>query len=115
MIYPETSQHIVLDGDTARTRLTDPATSHEAADVSAGSRAASQAAVARILEDASTPLTHEDIIRRGTWEYGYRFAASRFRTATHELEEMGLVEKAGTVRPEGRRTRMTLYALRGDA
>jgi hypothetical protein len=90
---------------SARTRRTDPTTSHEAADATQSSVAASQTAVLEILTDAVMDLTDEEIA-------GYlrgRFSPSRVRTARHELEEAGFVVQAGTVKLPGRRTRMRTW------
>jgi hypothetical protein len=97
--------------DSPRVRVTDPVTSHEAADATTSVVAASQAAVAHILTDAGKSLTHEEIIQRGRWQYGYRFSDSRFRTATKELVDMGRVVNDGITRLEGHRIRQTLWKL----
>lgn len=93
--------------DAPRVRRNDPITSHESADATQGSVAASQAAVLTVLEDALMALTDEEIA-------GYlkgRFSPSRVRTARHELEETGRVVSTGTVKPPGRRTRCRVWAL----
>lgn len=93
-----------------RARATDPITSHEAADATQGSVAASQAAVISILTGAAAPLSDQQIARAAE-AFGYRFSGSRLRTARHELEEDGVVVKAGTVKHPGR-TRMAVWTLR---
>lgn len=93
--------------DSPRARATDPLESHEAADATQGSVAASQAAVLTVLEDALMPLMDEEIA-------GYlkgRFSPSRVRTARHELEEDGRVVSTGSVRPPGRRTRCRVWTV----
>ncbi len=96
----------------ARTRRTDPLTSHAAGDVTEGKVAASQHAVARILEDANEPLTDEQIATKARWDYGMRFSESRLRTARHELVEQGVVIDVGTVKPAGHRSRMTVWKIK---
>lgn len=100
---------IVFPDDTARTRKTDPNTSHEAGDVTQGIVAASRAVVYRILTDAGRPLTDEEIADEADWYATY--SPSRLRTARHELVELGRVVAVGTVTPEGHRTRMTLWTV----
>jgi hypothetical protein len=94
-----------------RARATDPTTSHTAADTTENRVAASQYAVARILEDAGKPLTDTQIAIKARWDYGYRFSDSRLRTARHELVESGHVKDVGTTKPDGHRSHMILWAL----
>ncbi len=94
-----------------RVRRTDPTTSHQAADATESKVAASQRAVALILEDAHEALTDEQIATKARWEYGFRFSDSRLRTARKELVDQDLVVAAGSVHPEGHRTRMTVWKL----
>jgi hypothetical protein len=90
---------IVMAGDSPRARLFDPVESHEAADASTTSVAASQAAVLAVLE-FGIALTDKQIvveIRRT----GQRFSDSRVRSARSELERDGRVHKAGRVKQDG--------------
>lgn len=97
----------------ARTRRTDPITSHAAADLTEGKVAASQHAVARILEDAHEALTDEQIARNVRLRFGKNsFSESRLRTARHELVEQGVVIDVGTVKPAGHRSRMTVWKIK---
>jgi hypothetical protein len=104
----------IWPGDSPRARTTDRLTSHEAADATAPHIAASQAAVRHVLSSAplagAIPLTDVEIARYAA-ELGYRFSDSRLRTARRELEDMGIVESAGTVKPSGSRTRFTVWKL----
>lgn len=96
---------------SARARLTDPLTSHAAADLTEDKVAASQRAVLAILTEAMMPLTDEEIV-------GYlkrEFSPSRVRTARHELEEDGLVMCAGTVKPPGKRAACRTWIAKADA
>lgn len=100
--------------DSPRARRTDPLTSHEAADATSGSVAASQAAVRDILASVMFPLTDTEIIRLVNRE-AHVFSESRLRTARHELVEAGVVTDAGTVKPEGARTRSTVWTLKDNS
>ena len=92
--------------DAPRARATDPLTSHEAADATQDTVAASQAAVRSLLLTRGD-LTHMEMVQLLACE----FSPSRVRTACHELVEAGIVEAGGKVRPEGHRTRMTVWRL----
>jgi len=90
---------IVMNGDSPRARLFDPVESHEAADASASSVAASQAAVLDVLA-FGIALTDKQIVvevRRA----GHRFSDSRIRTARGELVADDRVHKAGRVKQDG--------------
>jgi len=80
----------ILPDDTARTRRSDPITSHEAADTN--DVHGSQVAVLLTLA-ASGPLADHELVAR----IGF-YSPSRVRTARHELAESGLVEFAGIYR-----------------
>lgn len=97
----------ILPDDAPRVRKTDPLPSHEAADATAGSVAASQVAVLDVLATALMPVTDAEIV-------GYlkgRFSPSRIRSARHELEEQGRVRCAGVVKPPGHRTRCRTWEV----
>ena len=96
---------------SARARLTDPVTSHAAADATDDRVAASQRAVLTILHDALMPLTDEEI---GNYLKG-QFSPSRVRTACRELEEQGLVICDGTVKPPGKRAACRTWIAKADA
>lgn len=92
---------MLWDTDVPRTRLTDPVTSHEAADQTADTVAASQAAVLGVLRDFG-PLADFEVAYR----LAGRFSESRMRTARNELAANGLVEFTGGyhMKHTGRRT-----------
>ena len=98
-----TVPQIVMDGDSPRARLTDPVTSHEAADSTAGSVKESQSWVFTLL-DHFGPLADHELVEHSinTW------SPSRIRTARHELVELGAVTDAGFYRftPAGRRAKV---------
>jgi hypothetical protein len=101
-----TAPQILMAGDTARTRFTDPLTSHQAAD--SNNIAESSAAVVRILREAGQ-------FGLSDWEIEYEhrkadglYTGARLRTARHELTDAGLVEDSGdtTLTPSGRRCKI---------
>lgn len=101
---------IVMANDTARTRRTDPLSSHEAADTNAVT--ASQAFVRDMLF-LSEPLADHELIVRCEQEFAdypnmRRYSPSRIRSARHELTEQGAVEFAGYyhLTPGGNRTQV---------
>lgn len=90
MIWPD---------DTARTRSTDPLTSHAAADASTGSVQRSHDLVIRILEEAGSPLTQEAIVARAkSWPYASHLTEQRIRTAVSEVAGKGSKAPAWFVR-----------------
>lgn len=93
--------------DSPRVRKSDPITSHEAADATAGSVATSQADVYQVLATALMPLTDAEI-------HSYlktKYSPERVRSARKELEEQGRVRCAGTVKPPGRRTKCRTWVV----
>lgn len=95
----------ITPSDTARVRQSDPETSHQAADATQGSVAASQAAVLRLLRHGDHTDRDMEILLAS------QFSATRVRTARHELKERGLVESRGTVKQPGARTHRTLWGI----
>lgn len=102
---------LIFPDDSPRVRASDPVSSHEAADASAGAVWASQQATLKILEMWGKPVTAlqlEDIAEARELP----FSRSRMRSTPSELEELGLVERIGfTSPPRGRRRQ--LWALAG--
>lgn len=91
-----------------RVRLDDPITSHEAADATEASVAASQRAVAAIFARAGRPLTAVDVeAYADVWHVPY--SPSRLRSALPELEELGVLVRDGFVRREGDARRRQLW------
>ncbi len=85
-----TAPQIVMEGDNARARFTDPITSHEAADGTADQVKESQSAVYSLLESLGSMADFELIAHlEGHW------SPSRVRTARHELVELGVVADSG--------------------
>lgn len=92
MIYPT---------DSARTRRSDPATSHHAAD--SNDTAASRTWVMfNLIEHGPLAQFELEKLAVGQW------SPSRVRTAVHELVERGLVEFVGYYRmtPSGRKAQV---------
>ena len=86
-------RQIVMEGDNARARLTDPVTSHEAADGTADRVKESQSAVYSLLATLGDLADFELITHlEGQW------SPSRVRTARHELVELGVVADSGQFR-----------------
>ncbi|MEQ6899250.1 hypothetical protein [Microbacterium sp. KR10-403] len=97
----------ILPDDSPRVRASDPETSHEAADATAGSVATSQADVLAVLTDALMPLTDAEI-------HSYlkgKYSPERVRSARRELEVQGRVRCAGVVKPPGRRTKCRTWEV----
>ncbi len=93
---------IVMNDDTARTRRTDPLTSHEAADLN--DVTASIGAVLDTLTQYGPKADHE---LHELMEYlGYPYTGQRIRTARASLVDRGLVRDAGYfhLTRRGRRT-----------
>jgi hypothetical protein len=94
---------VLFPDDWARTRATDPTTSHEAADST--DPAESQGALLAALREhgALAQFQAEAILHS-------RFSPSRIRSAFSELEEQGLVNRLGpehSIRtPRGRRAQL---------
>jgi hypothetical protein len=80
---------ILLRPDSPRTRLSDPITSHEAADTN--NITDSSAAVLAILATEPEGLADWEI----EFEHDGKYTGQRLRTARHELVESGLVEDTG--------------------
>lgn len=89
---------------TARARLTDPETSHEAA-ASLRDLRDSQVQVYQIIATAPSPVSDEDLSYMAQMQ-GYRFSASGLRTRRSELVRLGWVRDSGqrSVTRSGRRT-----------
>jgi len=90
-----TLPQILANNDTARTRYSDPITSHEAADSS--NLAESSAAVLSLLVGrpdglADWEIEHDHRIAGGT------YTGQRLRTARHELTELGVIEDSGVMK-----------------
>lgn len=83
---------ILWPDDTARTRKTDPVTSHEAGD--SNNVAASQQAV--LAEFRKVDFGYADFELQV--KLGGQFSPERIRTARHELAEKGVLEFAGIYR-----------------
>ena len=98
-----------ITGDSARARLTDPETSHAAADsISAEALEESEAEVLDILAEAMHPLTDRQIERDHfdrVWQgaAARKWEPSRLRTARKQLVASGRVVQDGVGRtPSGR-------------
>lgn len=98
--------------DSPRVRASDPVSSHEAADATSGSVAASQLAVARIFENENKPMTALEVEQKAT-QYGLPYSVSRVRSCLSELEARGALVRDGFVRREGDKRRRQLWALSG--
>ena len=90
------NQALIFPFDSPRVRLTNPITSHEAAD--SNNIAASARYVVEVLR-VFGPLVDHELVRfhesdRNASRYG-TFTPQRLRTARHELTEQGLVEDTG--------------------
>lgn len=108
MIAPQ----IVTAGDSARTRFTDPVTSHEAADSNTDLVKMSRTFVANLL-DLSGPLADHELVEKAeaayrAWPDAPHWTPQRLRTARHELTELGVVEDTGIYRltPSNRRAKV---------
>lgn len=88
------------DGDSARTRFSDPITSHEAAD--SNNVHDSHTVVFGVLAEHG-PLADHELV---TWDD--TFTPQRMRSARSELVELGKVEDTGIYRltPAGRRAKV---------
>lgn len=85
---------IVLEGDTARARRTDPPQSHSAADGTAKKRELSWLLIEQSLA-ANAPMT-----AMGVWEFvnfrlGKYMSTSRATTGVTELARLGVIVPAG--------------------
>lgn len=102
----------IFPDDSPRARLSDPDTSHEAADSTTNKRAASQAEVIRILTEFHMLADHQIVQAHQAIQERIgedpKFSPQRLRTARHELVEFGLVKFTGlyTLTPSGRRARV---------
>lgn len=76
--------------DRARTRLTDPETSHLAADTN--KPADSRTEVMNILRVLGPLADHELVVAHELLSHPIRFTPQRLRTARSELVELGMVE-----------------------
>lgn len=111
---PTTDKPTILeiDGHHARTRKTDPTTSHEAADSNHDTVKQSQDFVADTLW-LHGPLADHELVERCEAEFAAfpnnpRWSASRIRTARAELVDQGRVMFAGYfhLTPSGRRAQV---------
>lgn len=106
------STQIIMDNDSPRARLTDPVTSHAAADSTAHLLAESSAEVLFLLQSCG-PLADHELVKFHTRDFGFigtapQFSPQRLRTARHELTETGHVMDTGIYRltPSGRRAKV---------
>lgn len=99
----------VFPDDTARTRKSDPVTSHESAD--SNQVALSQAAVLTIFR-TSEPLADFEVQQK----LAGRYSPERIRTARHELAEAGVLTFTGYyhLTPRGRRAQVWALAPQGE-
>ena len=95
----------ILPDDTARTRRSDPVTSHEAAD--SNDVHGSQVSVLLILS-MSGPLADHELVERIK-----DYSPSRVRTARHEMQEAGLIEYAGFDRLTAGKRRTQVWQVTG--
>ena len=84
---------IVMEGDTARARLTDPLESHMAADGTMHQVWRSQQVVEQVLAESYAPLDDLEILPLA--KAIEPFSAARFRSARAELVERGVIVSAG--------------------
>ena len=99
--------------DSPRARLTDPPTSHAAADGTAPKREHSWLMVEHALA-AKSPLTAMWIWQYTVFEMGQWVSQSRITTAVAELAEQGVIVKAGVgVNPSGYKAQA--WTLAGEA
>ena len=105
---------IVLEGDTARARRSDPPASHVAADVSARNRGRVHDAVVELLTEHG-PMTGRDIndqYEMHRWSNGWpRVAADSPRKRAAELVGTRLT----ILNPRDPRGTPAIYAIREDA
>ena len=89
----------IIGDDSPRARRTDPETSHEAADSTAGAIRESRDFVFFLLEVGGPMCDHELVVDAEKWARAFRdaprWSASRIRTARHELTCDLLVEHSG--------------------
>lgn len=106
---------IVFPDDSPRARRSDPISSHEAADATAGSVWASQQAALDIMRAHGKPMTALQIEQiAAARELPY--SPSRMRSTLSELVELGSVERDGfTAPPRGRRRQLWRLVGGGDA
>ena len=97
------TRSIVMEGDTARVRVTDPETSHESADTN--DIHGSQVAVMLTLA-SNGPLADHELVARIPF-----YSPSRVRTARHELETQGLVMFMGIYRLTPTKSRARVWSL----
>lgn len=98
-----------LTGDSARARLTDPETSHAAADsITLRGIRDSEAEVLGIIRGASRPICAQQVEEahdRRAWagEVPYHYSPSRLRSALKKLAEAALIVKDGETRTRSKR------------
>lgn len=97
--------------DSPRVRRADPISSHEAADATQHSVAASQAAVAWIFENEEKAMTALEVEYKAHI-YALPYSDSRVRSCLPELEEMGVLERDGFIRREGDKRRRQLWRMK---
>ncbi len=113
-MFPETSQHIVLDGDTARARLTDPLSSHVAAEKSAETRGqVHEAIVVQIREHG--PMNGRELNDRyETFRRAHGWPVVSYDSPRKRAGEL-VGSRLVVVNPDDPRGTPHIYALRGDA
>jgi predicted ArsR family transcriptional regulator len=104
---------MIFPDDTARARKTDPVSSHEAADSTAGHIWESQQATIDILRMHGKPMTALQV-EQITVARELPHSPSRMRSTLSELEALGRVERAGFTKPPHGRKRQ-LWALTKEA
>lgn len=97
--------------DAPRARKSDPVTSHEAADATAGSVMASQRAVAWIFENEEHPMTAVEVEHKARL-YALPYSESRVRSCLSELVELGVLERDGFIRRKGDVRRRQLWRMK---
>lgn len=95
--------------DSARTRRSDPVTSHEAAD--SNDTAGSRAEVLRLLTTLG-PLADHELVAAHDFNDTAHYTPQRLRTARHELTENGLVVETGYYHLTNTRRRAKVWELR---
>ena len=105
---------IVLEGDTARARRTDPPQSHSAADGTAKKREQSWLLIEKALA-ADAPMTAMGVWAFVNFQLGKYMSTSRATTGITELARMGVIVPAGMGKnPSGYKAQLWTLAG-GDA
>ena len=103
---------ILTNDDTARARLTDPLTSHAAADGTTHKRPHSWLLIERALHD-NQPMTAQELVQYIRVRMGVWISESRTTTGVKELRDKGVITPAGT-RPNPSGYHGTAYQLTED-